>query len=181
MDNDYNAFDQGVSPGGLRSKNQIKLLFEYLVTSLDAPLTSEIAVDALTENMIANYFEAVQALEELIANGSILRNDDNELSITEKGASTIAELIDELPVSIRERALKDAAALQLKRRLEGTTQAKIIETEDGYNTVCKILNKDKILLEITVHTVDLDQADKIRTKFIDDPADIYGKILSILY
>ena len=142
MDNDYNAFIQGVSPGGLRSKNQIKLLLEYLVSTLDRPLTGEIAVEALTENMIANYFESVQALDELVANGSLARDDDGELSITKKGSSILSELIGELPVSVRERALKDAAAIQLKKRLEGTTSAKIVELADGFNVVCKVMNKE---------------------------------------
>lgn len=181
MDYEFNAFTEGVSPGGLRSTNQIKLLIEYLVTSLDEPLTADTAVEALTVHMLANYFEAAQAVDELIANESLTRDENDVLTITEKGTAALGELIGELPVSVRERAMSDAAAIQMKKRIEGTTSAEIVETENGFNVICKILHREKILMELTLHAVDYEQADKIRSNFNDNPAGIYGQLISMLY
>ena len=179
MDYDSNAFTQGVTPGGLRNTAQIKLLVEYLVSRLDEPLTADTAVEALTKNMLANYFESVQAVDELVGNGSLLRDENGILSLTEKGKRTLAEIGGELPASVRERALADAAAIQLRKKLEGTTDTKIEQTDDGYNVTCKVLHKDKVLLSVTLHAVDYEQAEKIRDAFNSDPAGIYGSIISL--
>ena len=179
MDYDSNAFTQGVSPGGLRNTAQIKLLVEYLVSRLDEPLTADIAVEALTKNMLANYFESVQAVDELVANGSLIRGEDGVLTLTDKGRRTLAEIGGELPASVRERALADAAAVQLRKKLEGMTDTKIEQTDDGCNVTCKVLHKDKVLLSVTLHAVDYEQAEKIADAFNSDPAGIYGSIISL--
>ena len=179
MDYDSNAFTQGVSPGGLRNTAQIKLLVEYLVSRLDEPLTADAAIEALTKHMLANYFESVQAVDELIANGSLMRDENGVLSLTEKGRRTLAEIGGELPASVRERALADAAAVLMRKKLEGTTEAKIEQTDDGYNVTCKVLHKEKVLLSVTLHAVDYEQAEKIQEAFNKDPAGIYGSIISL--
>ncbi len=181
MDYDDKTFTEGVSPGGLRSTTQIKLLIEYLASSLDEPLTRDVAVEALTMHMLANYFETVQAIEELTANGSIAKSDDGILTLTDVGRETLGELYGELPVSVRERALADAAAVQLRKRIEGSTVCKIEPAENGYNVICKILHKDNVLMGLTLHAVDYEQADKIRNSFNDNTARIYGQIISMLY
>ncbi len=179
MDYDSNAFTQGVSPGGLRNTAQIKLLIEYLVSRLDEPLTADIAVEALTKHMLANYFESVQAVDELTENGSLLRDESGILTLTDKGRRTLSEIGGELPASVRERALADAAAVQLRKRLEGATDAKIEQAEEGYNVTCRILHKNKVLMSVTLSAVDYEQAEKIRDTFNDDPAGIYGSIISL--
>jgi hypothetical protein len=179
MDYDSNAFTQGVSPGGLRNTAQIKLLVEYLVSRLDEPLTADVAVEALTKHMLANYFESVQAVDELVANGSLMRDENGVLSLTEKGRRTLAEIGGELPASVRERALADAAAVLMRKKLEGTTDTKIEQTDDGCNVTCKVLHKDKVLLSVTLHAVDYEQAEKIADAFNSDPAGIYGSIISL--
>ena len=179
MDYDSNAFSQGVSPGGLRNTAQIKLLVEYLVSRLDEPLTADVAVEALTLHMLANYFESVQAVEELVGNGSLLRDESGILTLTDKGRRTLAEIGGELPASVRERALADAAAVLLRKRLAGATESKIEPAGEGYNVICSILHKDKVLMSVTLSAVDYEQAEKIRDRFNEDPAGIYGSVISL--
>ena len=181
MDYDSNTFTEGVSPGGLRSTTQIKLLIEYLASALDEPLTKEVAVEALTMHMLANYFETVQAVEELLKNGSLRKAEDGTLQLTDIGRETLSELFGELPASVRERALADGAAVQLRKRIEGSTVCKIEPADSGYNVICQILHKDNVLMGLTLHAVDYEQADKIRTSFNDNTAKIYGQIISMLY
>ena len=45
----------------------------------------------------------------------------------------------------------------------------------------RILHKDNVLMELTLHAVDYEQADKIRNSFNDNTAKIYGQIISMLY
>ena len=181
MDYDSNVFTQGVTPGGLRNSAQIKLLIEYLVSALEEPLTAEMAVEALTKHMLANYFEAAQAVDELVKNGSLTKDESGCLFITEKGRLTLTELDDELPATVRERAVTDAAFMQMRRRIQGATDSKIEPADDGYKVICKVFHKDKVLMEITLYAVDYEQADKIRNSFDDDPAGVYGSVISALY
>ena len=95
MDYDSNTFNEGVSPGGLRSTTQIKLLIEYLASALDEPLTKDVAVEALTTHMLANYFETVQAIEELLRNGSLQKAGDGTLALTGIGKESLGELFGE--------------------------------------------------------------------------------------
>ena len=38
---EFDAFTGGVEPGGLRTKNQIRILICYLLSSVDAPLSRQ--------------------------------------------------------------------------------------------------------------------------------------------
>ena len=181
MDYDNSTFNEGVSPGGLRSTTQIKLLLEYLASALEEPLTREVAVEALTTHMLANYFETVQAIEELLRNGSLVKGEKDTLLLTDVGRESLGELYGEIPASVGERALADAASVQLRKRIEGSTVCRIEQAESGYNVICRILHKDNILMELTLHAVDYEQADKIRNSFNDNTAKIYGQIISMLY
>ena len=44
MDNEFNAFDAGVSLGGLRNKTQIRILIAFLVKSVKDPLSESMAI-----------------------------------------------------------------------------------------------------------------------------------------
>ena len=178
MDNEFNAFEEGVSPGGLRNRNQIKLLIEYLADSLAEPLTADTAVESLTAHSLANYFEAVQAVDELVSNGSLLRDDNGTLMLTKIGSETLRELKSELPASVREVALNDAVEIQMRKRNEGITDVKIQPAGDGFNVICRIFHKEETLMELTLRAEDFDQAERIRTVFLKDPEKIYNQIIS---
>lgn len=181
MDNEINAFDEGVALGGLRNTTQIKLLVEYLVSSLDEPITEEMTVQALTIHSLANYFEAVQAINELINNGSLVRDSDGYLGITPAGADSLRELLGVLPVTVREKAMADAVALQMKARINGQTSATVSPVDGGYNVNCRVLNNGKPLMELNIFAADTEQAEDIRERFLDDPARLYSAVISALY
>ena len=61
MDLEYDAFDEGIEPGGLRSRNEIKVLVCYLLKSIEQPISKQLINEILQENSLANYFEINQA------------------------------------------------------------------------------------------------------------------------
>ncbi|MCR5522993.1 MAG: DUF4364 family protein [Clostridia bacterium] len=180
MNNEINAFDKGVAIGGLRNTTQIKLLIEYLVENAKEPLTRDVAVEALVTHELANYFEASQAVDDLIANQSIVKDRDGLLCITHKGSEALRELIKDLPASVRETAMADATAVQTRRRNEKENTATIVTVDSGYNVVCNIMHKDEILMSVTLYAADFEQAESIKNRFIDDPSALYSTVLSIL-
>ena len=71
MDLEYDAFDEGIEPGGLRSRNEIKVLICYLLKSIEQPISKQLINEILQENGLANYFEINQAVSDLVKAGSL--------------------------------------------------------------------------------------------------------------
>ena len=69
---DYDAFDAGIELGGLRNRDDIRLLICYLLKSVESPMTRQMLNDAMQEDGLANYFEVGQAIEELMKTGNIV-------------------------------------------------------------------------------------------------------------
>ena len=51
---EFDAFTGGVEPGGLRTKNQIRILICYLLSSVDAPLSRQDIIGIMQDNGLSN-------------------------------------------------------------------------------------------------------------------------------
>ena len=169
MDNEFNAFDAGVSLGGLRNKTQIRILIAFLVKSVKDPLSESMAIEAVQAHGLANYFEATQALDELIDNGSLV------------SSASLDELESDVPPTVRETALSDALNLQLAEKNKGSSKVDIVEREDGYDVTFIILNKGTPLMKLTVYAADFDQADELKRNFLKNPERVYSTVVATLY
>ena len=90
--NGFDAWSEGVEPGGLRNKDEIKMLICYLLKTIDQPISMEQIGNIMQDQGIANYFEAMDAVSDLISNGSISSEFVEEkqiLSATEIGKSAV--------------------------------------------------------------------------------------------
>ena len=45
----FDTFDEGIVPGGMRSKYEIRILICYLLNSIKEPVSKEIIVDSICE------------------------------------------------------------------------------------------------------------------------------------
>ena len=90
MDLEYDAFDEGIEPGGLRSRNEIKVLVCYLLKSIEQPISKQLINEILQENSLANYFEINQAVSDLVRAGSLeeaAQEGDTVYRVTDQGRS----------------------------------------------------------------------------------------------
>ena len=80
---EFDAFDAGIELGGLRSRDDIRLLICYLLKSIDAPMTRQMLNDSMQEDGLANFFEVGQAIEELLKTGNITADilDDENFTV----------------------------------------------------------------------------------------------------
>ena len=53
----FDTFDEGINPGGMRSKNEIKTLICYLYNSVKENIDKGIVIQAILKQGLANYFE----------------------------------------------------------------------------------------------------------------------------
>ena len=115
---DFDALTGGVEPGGLRVKNDIRLLICYLLSSINAPLSKQDIVQIMQENSLANYFEVMDSLSEMIQKGTIDTVSFNQLNekedcvICNDITRNIAKQLDStLPISVRDCAVSAAFKL----------------------------------------------------------------------
>ena len=125
---EYDAFDAGIELGGLRNRDDIRLLVCYLLKSVDSPMTRQMLNEAMQEDGLANYFEVGQAIEELLKTANItadILGDDEVISVTQKGREAAEMLQTSLPRTVRERAVNSAIRLITKARVERENKIEI--------------------------------------------------------
>ena len=180
MSNEFDAFSAGVEPGGLRNTTQIKILITFIVANINEPLGADTLVEALGVHGLANYFEITQAMEELESNGNIATKD-GFVYITPKGTLSLGELSAEIPRSVKETALADAMKLLIRAKRESENTVEITEAGSGYHVTFKVTHKGDILMKLTVYAADLEQAQSLKSNFINDPSHVYATVVSSLF
>jgi hypothetical protein len=179
-ENEFDAFSEGVEPGGLRNRMQIKVLITFMVSRIKEPIRDTMLIDALQTHGLANYFETTQALDELLENG-ILVMADGYVYITPKGALSVDELARELPKSVKETAVADALKIQLLEKRESENTVDIKKTETGYLVTVRVIHKDEPMMELTVYAADSEQAEQLKHNFLKDPSHVYSTVVASLF
>lgn len=178
---EYDAFIGGIEPGGLRNKNEIRILLCYLVNSIGAPLSREDVLSIMQEHGFANYFEVTNALAELTANGSLAADGDPPVYHAVSQTKLIAGQLDKvLPLSVREKAIAAAVNLLAKARREQENKVTIQQTSKGYNVHCHISGGDLELMNISLYVPDEHQAKLVRKAFHKSPETVYQVLLALL-
>ncbi len=179
---DFDAFDQGIELGGLRNRDDIRLLICYLLKTVDRPVEKSQLNDALLANGIANYFEINQALAELLSNASIDMQivDDEECYVTlERGRDIADNLSSSLPKTVRESAVNSLIESMTLKKSERENEVDIQPTADGgYNVILKMKSVGVELMSLTLYTVDLSQAQLLKKNFLKDPVKLYSAIIT---
>ncbi len=181
MDNEINGFDEGVAAGGLRNTTQIKILFEYLADALEGGAERDTLVQAVLLHSLVNYFEATQALDELIERGNIEKDENGALTLTDSGKKNLETLLPDLPFSVREIAFADAKAIKRREQIKKSNRVQVNQIENGYETVCNVFHGEDKMMSLTLYAPDLRSALDIAEKFDSDPGKYYSQILSAFY
>lgn len=179
----FDAFSAGVNLGGLRSKNDIKLLICYMLSSVGQPMSKEEIVSVLQENALANYFEINDAFSDLLGNNNISKSHDEseKYIITESGKLIVSQLDTALPISIREKTISAAINLLAKIKRENENKVLIKKENNGYYVTCNISGGSNMnLLNFTLFVPDIKQAELVKKNFQEIPNLIYSCILALL-
>ena len=181
---EYDAFDAGIELGGLRSRDDIRLLICYLLKSVDAPMTREMLNDAMQEDGLANFFEVGQAIEELLKTGNItadILDDEEVISVTEKGREAAELLQTSLPKTVREKAVNSAIRLTTKAKIERENKIEVKKEDDGgYTITFTLFDRGTELMKLSIYVVDSLQLEQVKQNFINDPVKVYSSIITSL-
>lgn len=177
------GFSEGVSPGGLRSKSEIKLLICYLLKNLGLSLTRTQINEILQDYNIANYFEINSAVSELISGGQVLSkliDGDEELTLTGKTEQYIRFIEKDLPKSVREKAVNSAIRILKRERIERECKVETEKLEQGYHVSFTVNDMGTQLLKITIYVSDESQIEIVKRNFFNNAVGIYSNIISSL-
>lgn len=178
MEND--TFTGGVGPGGLRTKNDIRVLLCYLLASVSAPLRQEDILTILQEYSLANYFEIMDALSYLMEKGLIAPSPTAPgfVAIRPGGREIASQLDGTLPLAIREKTVAAATNLLARAQREQENRVEIKKNDKGYSVTCHVSDGEMDLMAFTLYAPDLYQARLIKRNFHRSPDTIYQVMLA---
>lgn len=178
MGND--ALDAGIRPGGLRSKQDIKILICYIISKTRLELSRESLEQALIRSQLVNYFEIPDCINDLISKGNIAI--ENGYCILTSSGQEIADNLElSLPPAVRDRAVGTALEIYEREKRERENVVNITPCENGYNVECKILGGQAgDLLSFSLNVADKEQARVIKEHFLENPDIIYSATIALL-
>ena len=180
---ELNALSEGVEQDGLRNKDEIKALICYLLKTVDSKISRDQIGNIMQDQGIANYFETMDAISDLISNGSISCEFEEErelLEITDIGKSAIGLVETDVPKSVREKAVKSAVRFLTLERNERENNVKIDAVEGGFEISFSLMDKGTTLMQLSMFVPDREQAEKLKENFLSDPVKVYSSILASL-
>lgn len=178
----FDTFDEGIIPGGVRSKNEIRILICYLFTSVGVPMSKDVLVEAIQKQGLANYFETSACFDDLVLHHNIECTDNKEqlYFVTENGKIISKQLESTLSYTVKERAYTCAVSLLEQRKIEKENTVTIEQKNGGFNVQCTISGGNVELLSFQIFAPDTNQAKLIKKNFHKDPELIYKTMIALL-
>ena len=178
---EFDAFTEGIEPGGLRNRSEIGILICYLLDYIDKPFPKDDLIEIFQENGLANYFETVNAISELIKHDNVAYTDDVKrcLSLTDNGKMISAQLNGTLSLTTRQKATTAASQLIQRRKVEQENPVTITREEGGgYQVNMKITDGIRDLMSLTVFVPDIREANAVKKNFHKNPERLYSITLA---
>jgi predicted transcriptional regulator len=175
-------FGAGVDPGGLRDRDEIKIMFCYIFSKNKESLTKESVILAMLSIRIANYFDINDVFSELV-NGEYIKRDESfpeKFKISNKGYEIFEQFEQNLPSSVKERILNEVKIFHEIFKNKKENESKITKITHGYEVSCSISGGEIELMKVNLYAPGLPQALGIRENFYKNPEKIYELILSNL-
>lgn len=180
----FDTFDEGIAPGGLRSKNEIKILICYLFDAVNDKMSQSLVVEAIRADELANFFEIVVAFEELVKDGNLVKSDmvDNEQTfvLSDNGRVIAQQLETALAHSVKQKSYDCALRLLSERKTARENFVDIQKCDNGFEVVCRVSGGEMDLLSFTLYAPNYEQAEVIKRNFLSYPQTVYKTMLGLM-
>lgn len=182
LDIEFDAIDAGIVPGGLRSRSNVRLLICYIINCLNKPVNMDLIITAMQKNGVANYFEILEAFNDLVNKQNIIKSDGSQelYTLSKSGRLIAANLSDELPVTIRERTLETVIELIMQEKNERENEAEIIKIKNGYMVDCHVKDSENDLFSFKLYVPDAKQARLVKKNFQNNAEMIYKMMIATI-
>lgn len=180
----FDTFDEGIAPGGLRSKNEIKILICYLFDSVNDKMSQSLVVESIRADELANFFEIVVAFEELVKDGNLIKSDmvDNEQTfvLSDNGRVIARQLETTLAHTVKQKSYDCALRLLGERKTARENFVDIQKSDNGFEVVCRVSGGEMDLLAFTLYAPNYEQAEVIKRNFLSYPQTVYKTMLGLM-
>ncbi len=174
------GFSAGVLPGGLRGKQEIKILVCYMVNRFPNKLAKSDINNILQNYGLANYFETSQAFDEMVSAENIFKDENGLFYVSKSGEMIANELAGNLPLSVKEKAINGTEEYFKRVKSEKENKVTIKKNERGYDVTCSVLDGKFEMLKIKIYAPDIEAAMLIKNNFYKSPGNLYRNILAQL-
>lgn len=177
------TFSEGIAPGGLREKSEIKLLLCYLLKMVDKSLSRSQINDIFQEYPVANYFEVNEALSELVKNGTVVSDiteGDEFFAITHKAKFEVSTIERSLPRSIREKTVSAALGVLTRDKIKNECEVTTEQKDGGYYVTFNVSDVGIKLMSLTLFVADASQVEIVKKNFFSNAVSVYSNIISSL-
>lgn len=177
----FDAFTAGIEDGGLRSSSSIAILACYIIARSEEKLTKKNVVDALVEGKIANYFEITSAISKMIKTDNLVEGEDGYLSVTDKCAFNVEVLENDLPITIREKAVELAAKTARLEIYKKENKATVEKDGDKYKVTLHVSDKNCDFMVLCLYFPSEVQAQVVKEKFQTHPSEVYENLINSIF
>ena len=166
FENEYDAIDAGIEPGGLRRRSNVRLLICYIIDCVNKPVKKDYVVASMQKNAIANYFEILDAFNDLVHKKNIIAADEeNELYVLSKSGK---------------RAVSTVLELIMQEKNEAENIAEIKKIKNGYMVKCRVTDEDIDLFSFQLYVPDSKQAKLVKKNFQTNAEMIYKMMIAAI-
>lgn len=179
---EFDAFDAGIDPGGLRKRSNVRLLICYIINSINKPIKKDVVVTVMQKNGIANYFEILDAFNDLYKKQNIVLTDEKEdlYFVSSSGKLIASNLSGELPLTIRERAVSSVMELLMQEKNEKENHVEVNKINNGYMVDCHISGGENDLFSCQIYVPDSKQAKIVKKNFQLNAENIYKVMIAAI-
>ncbi len=179
----FDAFTEGVALGGLRTKNEIRVLLCYLLRNVSSELSKSGLNEVIQSLQLINFFETNSALASLTEAGlvSVTEHDGDEYYTLNEAGREYAERLDtDLPINVREAVVRAALGMSAREKLRGAADASIVKLERGCHVILTIRDQGEVMLQTTLYAADALQAEAVSERFLAAPEKLYAGVIDLL-
>ena len=183
MAENFNAFTEGVALGGLRTKNEIRVLLCYLLKNISAEISKSGLNEIIQSLQLINFFEVNSALASLAEAGLVRVSEhdgDEYYSLAEAGGTYADRLDTDIPINVREAVVRAAVGMVAREKMRGSADAAIEKLDRGYHVILTIRDQDEIMQQTTLYAADILQAETLGERFMEAPEKLYAGIIDLL-
>lgn len=178
------VFTADIEHGGLTNEYEIRILVCWLLNRIKSPVTPAQLYSAMLGERLVNYFEATQAVRQLLQSGHLLAlaPDDPEgpLTVTDLGRKTGETFQSDLPRSVRDRMIEALGRSVMQDRFARENRAEVTECEDGFRLELALRDVGNDLLSLSLYAPTREMAQRMRESFLKDPTLVYRTLLASL-
>ncbi len=157
------------------------VLLCYMMYRVDMPMDEELLYDIAVTGGIINYFTYQDAMQALRTNGSVTKINNEKgvasYTLTSKGEDCARKLKTFAAKSYRDHIVLAAKREIERRRNRDDVKVEYLPLKQGCHLRVQITDQSVTLLELTLFTPDMKQAQLLGENILSNPSSFYNQVL----